>query len=78
MGLFAAGNAPTSTADPFGLRRIAYGMLQASKHRIFLDDSNENKQASSSTANPFELRRIAYGMLQASKYRVDPGTLNEN
>lgn len=29
MGLFAAGCAPTATADPYGLRRSAVGMLQA-------------------------------------------------
>lgn len=28
VGLFAAGCAPTATADPFGLRRLTYGMLQ--------------------------------------------------
>ncbi len=28
VGLFAAGCAPTASADPYGLRRIAYGMLQ--------------------------------------------------
>lgn len=29
VGLFAAGCAPTATADPYGLRRSAVGMLQA-------------------------------------------------
>lgn len=29
MGLSAAGCAPTATADPYGLRRAAVGMLQA-------------------------------------------------
>jgi glycyl-tRNA synthetase len=29
VGLFAAGCAPTATADPYGLRRAAVGMLQA-------------------------------------------------
>ena len=29
MGLSAAGCAPTATADPYGLRRSAVGMLQA-------------------------------------------------
>ena len=28
VGLWAAGEAPRSNADPFGLRRSAYGMLQ--------------------------------------------------
>lgn len=28
VGLWAAGEAPRSSADPFGLRRSAYGMLQ--------------------------------------------------
>lgn len=28
VGLFSAGCAPTATADPFGLRRLTYGMLQ--------------------------------------------------
>lgn len=28
VGLIAAGNAPTATADPFGLRRLANGLLQ--------------------------------------------------
>eukprot|EP00955_Chlamydomonas_euryale_P119010 366569-Chlamydomonas_euryale.AAC.47 len=28
VGLFAAGCAPTASADPYGLRRAAYGMLQ--------------------------------------------------
>lgn len=28
VGLIAAGNMPTATADPYGLRRAAYGMLQ--------------------------------------------------
>lgn len=28
MGLFAAGCAPTASADPYGMRRAAYGMLQ--------------------------------------------------
>lgn len=30
VGLFAAGCAPTAAADPYGLRRAAYGMLQVS------------------------------------------------
>ncbi len=30
VGLWAAGEAPRSSADPFGLRRSAYGMLQVS------------------------------------------------
>ncbi|GLC37301.1 hypothetical protein PLESTB_001138600 [Pleodorina starrii] len=29
VGLFAAGCAPTAAADPYGLRRAAYGMLQS-------------------------------------------------
>lgn len=29
VGLFSAGCAPTASADPYGLRRAAYGMLQA-------------------------------------------------
>lgn len=29
VGLWAAGEAPRASADPFGLRRSAYGMLQA-------------------------------------------------
>jgi glycyl-tRNA synthetase len=29
VGLFAVGLAPTSTADPFGLRRDALGLVQA-------------------------------------------------
>ena len=29
-GLFAVGCGPTATADPFGLRRAAYGLVQAS------------------------------------------------
>lgn len=29
MGLFAAKCAPTATADPYGLRRAAVGLLQA-------------------------------------------------
>jgi len=28
VGLFAVGCAPTASADPFGLRRVAYGLLQ--------------------------------------------------
>ena len=28
VGLWAAGEAPRASADPFGLRRSAYGMLQ--------------------------------------------------
>jgi glycyl-tRNA synthetase beta subunit len=28
VGLFAAGCQPSAAADPYGLRRIAYGMLQ--------------------------------------------------
>jgi glycyl-tRNA synthetase len=28
VGLFAAGCAPSAAADPYGLRRAAYGMLQ--------------------------------------------------
>ena len=28
VGLWAAGEAPKASADPFGLRRSAYGMLQ--------------------------------------------------
>ncbi|XP_020598512.1 glycine--tRNA ligase, chloroplastic/mitochondrial 2-like [Phalaenopsis equestris] len=28
VGLFGAGCQPTSTADPFGLRRICYGLVQ--------------------------------------------------
>ena len=32
VGLWAAGEAPRSSADPFGLRRSAYGMLQVNGH----------------------------------------------
>ena len=29
VGLFAVGSVPSATADPFGLRRAAYGLVQA-------------------------------------------------
>ena len=32
VGLFAAGHAPTATADIYGLRRAAYGMLEVTQH----------------------------------------------
>lgn len=35
VGLFAAKCAPTATADPYGLRRAAVGMLQASGGKGF-------------------------------------------
>ena len=31
VGLFAAGCGPSAAADPYGLRRAAYGMLQVRK-----------------------------------------------
>lgn len=35
VGLFAADCAPSATADPFGLRRLANGMLQVSPCSLF-------------------------------------------
>ena len=34
VGLFAAGCGPSAAADPYGLRRAAYGMLQVSARMV--------------------------------------------
>lgn len=40
VGLFAVGCQPSSTSDPFGLRRISYGLV--SNLNIFIGDNNRS------------------------------------
>lgn len=64
MGLFGAGCQPSSTADPFGLRRISYGLVSYGlvshgKHIInqfmyFLGSNTGRKQEESGLEKFFE------------------------
>ncbi|CAA6666936.1 unnamed protein product [Spirodela intermedia] len=61
VGLFGVGCQPTSTNDPFGLRRISYGLVQISV---------ENKKK-------FDLRNALELAANVQPVNVDSSTLNE-
>ncbi|KAJ4847612.1 Glycine--tRNA ligase, chloroplastic/mitochondrial 2 [Turnera subulata] len=61
VGLFAAGCQPSSTSDPFGLRRISYGLVQ------ILVEKNK----------PLDLTRALQLAADAQPIRVDIGMLDD-